>query len=126
MQEDAINLPVVISLLEARSLQQITAPTAPIIRSYTQYYLFVFWFTALQKKCWDLWINNEQRGKFELKLCLCSNYGPAHLAFILKWIFARIGRKHLPQEQHSTFRDGAGRGGGYQNLNNQGIFKNQN
>lgn len=60
MQGNAINSLLVISLLEAGSPQQIIAPTAPVMMSYTQYYLFVFWFIALEAKSRDLRINNEQ------------------------------------------------------------------
>lgn len=99
MQGDGINSSVVISLLEAGSPQQITAPTAPIMMSYTQYYLFVFWFTALRKKSWDLWINNEQ-SQVEVAtlslLWLCAADCPLFQSGYLpglEW-------KHLSQDQY--------------------------
>lgn len=77
MQGDAINFSVVISLLEAGSLQQIIAPTAPIMMLYTQYYLFVFDLQPCRRspETYELIMN---RVKFKLQLCLCSNYVPAH------------------------------------------------
>ena len=76
MQGDAINSSVVISLLEAGSLQQIRAPTAPIMMVYTQYYLFVFDLQPCRSpETYELIMN---RAKFKLQLCLCSNYVAAH------------------------------------------------
>ena len=76
MQGDAINSSVVISLLEAWSLQQIIAPTAPTMRLYTQYYLFVFDLQPCRSPgTYELIMN---RVKFKLQPGLCSNYVPAH------------------------------------------------